>query len=58
MIYKFNDKEKNLEIELLSEKTVIFSIFNECNNPVRISLSKKDIYHLIGSLHLLQKEMK
>lgn len=58
MIYKFKDNEKNLEIELLSEKTVLFSIFNESNYPVRISLTKKDIYHLIGSLHLLQKEMK
>jgi len=57
MIYKFQDEATTLEVELFNENSVCFTIFDEVDNPVNAYLSKKDIYHLIGALHLLQKEM-
>jgi len=57
MIYKFQDEAPTLEVELFNENSVCFTIFDEVDNPVNAYLSKKDIYHLIGALHLLQKEM-
>jgi hypothetical protein len=69
MIYKFNDYEQNtfLEVELFNEENqskgltdnVNLCITNESNSEFfSVNLSKKDIYHLIGALHLLHKEMK
>jgi hypothetical protein len=58
MIYKFEDKATTLEVELFSESSVMFSVFDENNEPVIAFLNKKDIYHLIGALHLLHKEME
>jgi hypothetical protein len=59
MIYKFECKEItlcNLEVELRNEN-VVFTIGEQGEIPLSIFLNKKDIYHLIGALHLLQKEM-
>jgi hypothetical protein len=58
MIYKFQDEATTMEVEQFNEKTISFSILDENDNPVNAYLSKKDIYHLIGALHLLHKEMK
>lgn len=69
MIYKFREDFKVLEIELFNEENqlsdmedyICFAIHDETREQdewVSISLSKKDIYHLIGALHLLHKEMK
>ena len=61
MIYKFENETSTLEVEKFSNETVCFTIIdeiNEDNNCLIASLSKKDIYHLIGALHLIQKEMK
>lgn len=58
MIYKFIDEATTLEVELFSENSVCFRILDEEESPVNAFLDKKDIYHLIGALHLLHKEMK
>lgn len=68
MIYKFTEEFKLLEIELFnsenqsaeSEENVCFSIKDEVGTDVwiSVSLNKKDVYSMIGTLHLLHKEMK
>lgn len=58
MIYKFEDEATTLEVELFRENSVCFTVFDEQDNPINAYLSKKDIYYLIGALHLLHKEMK
>ena len=69
MIYKFDKHDQNscLEVELFNEEnqtpelddSVEFSIIqHDSDSYVAISLNKKDIYRLIGALHLLHKEMK
>lgn len=60
MIYKFECNEidsSNLEVEL-REKNVVFTIEEQGNFPLSVFLNKKDIYHLIGALHLIQKEIQ
>jgi len=57
MIYKFEDEATILEVELFNENTVSFAILDDNEEYVHAFLNKKDIYHLIGALHLLQKEM-
>lgn len=57
MIYKFQDETTTLEVELFNEKSVVFTVLDENNEPVCAYLNKKDIYHLIGALHLIHKEM-
>jgi hypothetical protein len=60
MIYKFECKEINfcnLEVELRDEN-VVFTIEEQGSLPLSIFLNKKDIYHLIGALHLIQKEIR
>jgi hypothetical protein len=67
MIYKFEDcadspiimevkkdSQTYEEFEVVAIKTTC--IINQ--SSFTIELSKKDIYHLIGALHLLHKEMK
>lgn len=61
MIYKFNHYTSELEVELLQEETeaVQISVKTERDNIWNnIYLSKKEVFHLIGALHLLHKEMK
>lgn len=64
MIYKFecNEiKDSAMEVELrsdLSSDYVSFTIEHEVDVYMSIFLSKKDVYHLVGALHLIQKEMK
>ena len=62
MIYKFQNKISSMEVELFQDEDntkdyVTFSI-NVDDNWRDISLDKQDVYHLIGALHLLQKEMR
>lgn len=64
MIYKFVCVEGNATMELYqtneNDKERNSLVFDICENGTRnyICLDKKDVYHLIGALHLLQKEMK
>lgn len=61
MIYKFENERTTLEVEMFSDETVSFTIIDkiyDVDNCLMTFLSKKDIYHLIGALHLIQKEMK
>jgi len=69
MIYKFNDKEQGtfLEVELqtdcnkslvVNQKVCLSITCEEIQEDLSVQLSEKDIYHLIGALHLLHKEMK
>lgn len=60
MIYKFNDETRidaNVEFELIDNRLSIFSIDNHKGETVSISIDKKDVFRLIGALHLIQKEM-
>lgn len=69
MIYKFRDLQGcyDMEVELFNEDnqsegmedSVELSLIREDSgeNP-SITLLKKDIYKLIGALHLIHKEMK
>ena len=60
MIYKFECKKEvlsNIEFQLLLDNLVI-TINEEGVPPVSVFLDKKDLYHLIGALHLIQKEIK
>jgi len=66
MIYKFKDVSGNpinLELELnkeMFENPVLdLRLMVTINDKeLNILLDSKDVYHLIGALHLLQKEMK
>ena len=66
MIYKFNRLSKELEIELLTSESDKIYNGEYVNISIReldcewndILLNKKEVYHLIGALHLLHKEMK
>jgi hypothetical protein len=67
MIYKFETKHSVLEIELSKAEdeekddydTVMISVkYSDMLGFVTKSLSKKEVYNLIGALHLLHKEMK
>jgi len=60
MIYKFENESATLEVQQFNDETVFFTIIDEVedDNYLIAHLSKKDVYHLIGALHLIQKEMK
>ena len=66
MIYKFSNEGIDLEIELIQEKdaekvlkeNTSISIKDYNERWITIDLSKKNVYNLIGALHLLHKEMK
>ena len=52
----------SMEVELFTDEDdpkdyVTFNI-NVDDDWRSVSLDKQDVYHLIGALHLLQKEMK
>lgn len=67
MIYKFEDcggdpiclevavNSDDYQFDVIDFTTIIFS---PEKHLVSLQLTKKDIYHLIGALHLLHKEMK
>lgn len=62
MIYKFecvkDDNEMELAIDVNTELALFQIKDEERNEWNHIFLTKKDVYHLIGALHLLHKEMK
>lgn len=66
MIYKFKDLSGNpinLELELnkemFQEPVLDLRLMVTINDKeLNILLDRNDVYHLIGALHLLQKEMK
>ena len=67
MIYKFSNDGIDLEIQLVQDKdgekvlreaTNISITQHYDDTCISIDLSKQDVYHLIGALHLLHKEMK
>jgi hypothetical protein len=68
MIYKFTDEFKLLEFELFNsenqsaelEEHICFSVKDEVGSDewISVSLNKKDVYNMIGALHLLHKEMR
>jgi hypothetical protein len=65
MIYKFEDASENpLSIEFTkgnvgyeNDNLIVTTYRTDCQNYLSINLSKKDLYHLIGALHLIQKEI-
>ena len=65
MIYKFETIHSVLEIELSKAEdeddydTVMISVkYSDMLGFVTKSLTKKEVYNLIGALHLLHKEMR
>jgi len=67
MIYKFTEYESGMimEIEHMQndhpeKDTINFLIFEDGSDEVGLGvhLNKKDVFKLIGALHLLHKEMK
>lgn len=57
MIYKFRDSDLSMEVEQCGESTVSISIYENDEYFQVITLCKKDVYRLIGALHMLHKEM-
>lgn len=58
MIYKFEKVSADLEVKNFNNAEVEFRVISaECIETF-VYLDKVDVYHLIGALHLLQKEMK
>jgi len=65
MIYKFEEPGTPIEMEVKkdnetyqSETVEVKVSFTSTKASQSIRLSKTDVYHLIGALHLLHKEMK
>lgn len=58
MIYKFEKVSSDLEIKNFNDDELELRIINPESDECIIYLDKKDVYHLIGALHLLHKEMK
>lgn len=62
MIYKLecqNEKLKSIEFEKVDEEHLLITIINRYEDEMQsLFLNKKDVYYLIGALHLLHKEMK
>lgn len=58
MIYKFEKVSSDLELKNFNDEELELRIINPESDECIIYLDKKDVYHLIGALHLLHKEMK
>lgn len=67
MIYKFENIKYNtsLEVEKFEDdlqsqrnEVVSFSCTDASGDCISVELDKKEVYYLIGALHLLHKEMK
>lgn len=58
MIYKFEKVSSDLELKNFNEQELELRIINPESDECIIYLDKKDVYHLIGALHQLHKEMK
>jgi len=61
MIYKFTDEtriDSNIEFELIDNYLSVHSKDLKEEEFVNISLTKEDVFKLIGALHCIQKDMK
>ena len=62
MIYKFKNGNFEMEVEKVSDDTLTIGTrdddFDSEKKFHTMYLTKEDVYHLIGALHLLHKEMK
>jgi hypothetical protein len=58
MTYKFETESGNLEVKCWNDSELQLGIITPENEETIIYLDKKDIYHLIGALHQIQKEIK
>lgn len=60
MIYKFEDLETHacLEIEHIESGNVVNFMIENGDIGLVVNLNRKDVFKLIGALHLLHKEMK
>ena len=58
MIYKFEKVSSDLELKNFNDEELELRIITPESDECIIYLDKKDVYHLIGALHLLHKEMK
>lgn len=58
MIYKFEKVSSDLELKNFNGQELELRIITPESDGCIIYLDKKDVYHLIGALHLLHKEMK
>jgi len=58
MTYKFETESGDLEVKCWNDSELQLGIITPKNEETIIYLDKKDIYHLIGALHQIQKEIK
>jgi hypothetical protein len=65
MIYKFEEENTPMQMEIKKDsefyeyETLEIKVICEAvDRALVIRINKKDVYHLIGALHLLHKEMK
>jgi hypothetical protein len=65
MIYKLKEENSPMQMEIRKESEFyehetleIKVICGDEDDSHMIRITKKDVYHLIGALHLLHKEMK
>lgn len=58
MTYKFETEHGDLEVKCWNDSELQLTILTSENEETIIFLGKKDIYHLIGALHQIQKEIK
>lgn len=58
MIYKFKDLDATMEVELIDDENRVNFMIETEDFQTMINLEQKDVFRLIGALHLLYKEMK
>lgn len=58
MTYKFETQSGDLELKCWNDSELQLTIITPEDEETIIFLGKKDIYHLIGALHQIQKEIK
>lgn len=61
MIYKIKQSDSKTSMEVSPSEpaeTVIFEINNNNGDSQKVELNDRQLYKLIGVLHLIQKEMK
>lgn len=58
MTYKFETQSGDLEVKCWNDSELQLTILTPEDEETIIFLGKKDIYHLIGALHQIQKEIK
>lgn len=57
MIYKFKDLDAIMEVELIDDENRVNFMIETEDFKTMINLEQKDVFRLIGALHLIHKDM-